>query len=62
MNSVIGGTDDFVYLIVGDIGYDSGFGLDFINGMTFLERFYTVYDAGKRQFSIATTSSTLATN
>lgn len=36
LNSMIGGTSDLIYLIVGDIGTPSGSGLDFINGYTFL--------------------------
>ena len=62
LNTAIGGTDDFVYLIVNDIGSLSGEGLDFINGMTFLERFFTVFDSGNSQFGIATTPFTDATS
>ncbi|KAI0078070.1 acid protease [Panus rudis PR-1116 ss-1] len=58
LNAAIGGTDDFVYLIVGDIGSLSGEGLDFIDGMTFLERFYTVFDSAGSRFGIATTPFT----
>ena len=36
LNSDIGGTSDGIYLIVGDMGRDSGYGLDFINGHGFL--------------------------
>lgn len=31
MNSVLGGDDDSIYLIVSDLGNDSGSGLDFIS-------------------------------
>ncbi|THH17739.1 hypothetical protein EUX98_g9068 [Antrodiella citrinella] len=62
LNTAIGGTDDFVYLIVGDLGTDSGSGMDFINGMTFLERFYTVFDSGNSQFGIALSPSTNSTS
>ncbi|KAH8080683.1 acid protease [Cristinia sonorae] len=58
LNSAIGGTSDFVYLVVSDIGTPSGYGLDFINGMVFLERFYTVYDTLGNQFGIARTAQT----
>lgn len=61
LNTAIGGTDDFVYLIVNDIGSLSGEGLDFIDGMTFLERFYTVFDSAGSRFGIATTPFTDAT-
>ncbi|KAL4253204.1 peptidase A1 family protein [Abortiporus biennis] len=60
LNSAIGGTSDAIYLIIADIGYSSGNGLDFINGMTFLERFYTVYDSENEVFGIATTKFTSA--
>ncbi|CAL1710303.1 unnamed protein product [Somion occarium] len=60
LNSAIGGTDDFVYLIVADIGTPSGYGMDFIDGMSFLERFYSVYDAGANRFGIANTEFTLS--
>ena len=47
-----------MYLIVGSVGTPTGEGLDFINGMTFLERFYTTYDAENSLFGIATTQFT----
>ena len=58
MNSVIGGSSDYVYLIVSQLTWQSGNGMDFVNGLTFLERFCTVYDSGKSQFGIATTPHT----
>ncbi|KAK7680342.1 hypothetical protein QCA50_016582 [Cerrena zonata] len=61
LNTAIGGTTDFVYLIVGDLGSNLGEGIDFIDGMTFLERFYTVFDSANNQFGIATTPFTQAT-
>jgi hypothetical protein len=36
MNSVISGDSDSIYLVVSDIGQDSGSSFDFINGYTFL--------------------------
>ncbi|TDL21814.1 aspartic protease [Rickenella mellea] len=62
LNTFIGGTSGSIYLIVADLGSNSGSGLDFINGFTFLERFYTVYDTTNSRFGIATTSSTTATS
>ena len=62
MNTLIGGNTNSVYLIVNSIGTPSGEGLDFINGMVFLERFYTAYDSGKNMFSIAETQFTRATS
>ena len=60
-NTALGGSEDDIYLIVGDIGENSGSGLDFINGMSFLERFYTSYDSENSEFGIATTPFTFAT-
>ncbi|KAF9041825.1 acid protease [Hymenopellis radicata] len=62
LNTAIGGTADCVYLIVADLGTPSGEGLDFINGQTFLERFYSVYDTAKHRVGFATTISTTATS
>ncbi|KZT30116.1 family A1 protease [Neolentinus lepideus HHB14362 ss-1] len=62
LNSYIGGESGDIYLVVNDIGNDSGEGLDFIDGYTFLERFYTVFDTTNSRFGIATTSYTSATS
>ncbi|KAI0634527.1 aspartic peptidase A1 [Trametes polyzona] len=60
LNEEIGGTTDGIYLIVADLQSDSGQGLDFINGMSFLERFYAVYDVGSSQIGLARTHYTEA--
>ena len=60
LNDQIGGTPDFVYLIVSDLGSNSGQGLDFINGMTFLQRFYHVFDIANSRVGFATTPFTNA--
>ncbi|EIW80816.1 acid protease [Coniophora puteana RWD-64-598 SS2] len=62
LNSAIGGTSGDIYLVVSDIGTDSGSGLDFINGYTFLERYYSVFDTTNSQVGFATTSNTDATS
>ncbi|TFY81525.1 hypothetical protein EWM64_g2487 [Hericium alpestre] len=61
LNTAIGGTSNNVYLIVNDVGTPSGEGLDFINGFTFLERFYSVFDTANKRVGFATTSFTQAT-
>ncbi|KAH9893316.1 acid protease [Cubamyces lactineus] len=61
LNSAIGGTSDYVYLVLGDIGWNSGLGMDFINGMTFIERYYMVFDTGNHRVGIANTPYTRAT-
>lgn len=61
LNTLIGGNTEDVYLVVNDIGTPSGEGLDFINGQTFLERFYSVFDTTNKRVGLATTSFTDAT-
>ncbi|KAF8639298.1 hypothetical protein AX17_001609 [Amanita inopinata Kibby_2008] len=61
LNTAIGGSANSIYLIVGDIGSNSGSGLDFINGYTFLERYYSVYDTANRRVGFAPTAFTFAT-
>jgi cathepsin E len=61
LNADIGGVSGAIYLIVGDIGNNSGSGLDFINGQTFLERFYSVFDTANKRVGLATTPFTDAT-
>jgi cathepsin E len=61
LNTAIGGSNNFVYLIVADLGTPSGQGFDFVNGYTFLERFYSVYDTANARVGFATTPNTRAT-
>ena len=61
LNAVIGGDADSIYLVVADLGANSGEGLDFINGYTFLERFYFVFDSGNDSVGFAITPFTHAT-
>jgi cathepsin E len=61
LNTAIGGTASQILLIVNDLGTPSGEGLDFINGMTFLERFYSVFDTANNRVGFATTPFTTAT-
>ncbi|KAG2062196.1 hypothetical protein BDR06DRAFT_868604, partial [Suillus hirtellus] len=61
LNTYIGGTTSYIYLVVNDLGTPSGEGLDFINGYTFLERFYAVFDTTNSQVGFATTAYTDAT-
>ena len=62
LNTAIGGTAGSIYLIVKDNDANSGSGLDFIAGQTFLERFYSVYDTANRRVGLATTPYTTATS
>jgi cathepsin E len=61
LNTEIGGTAGDIYLIVADLGQDSGQGLDFVNGYVFLERFYSVFDTAGHRVGFATTPFTTAT-
>jgi len=61
LNTYIGGTSSGIYLIVGDLGSSSGEGLDFIDGYTFLERFYSVFDTTNKRLGFASTAYTTAT-
>ncbi|KAH9057463.1 acid protease [Lactarius vividus] len=58
LNTEIGGTTGKIYLVVSDLGSPSGQGLDFINGFTFLQRFYSVYDVTNSRVGLATTPFT----
>jgi cathepsin E len=59
LNTDIGGVAGKIYLITADIGA-IGQGLDFINGQSFLERFYSVFDATNNRVGFAATPSTNA--
>ena len=62
LNTEIGGTSGDIYLVVNDIGSDSGEGLDFINGYAFLERFYSIFDPTNSRLGFASTQYTDATS
>ncbi|KAI0311766.1 acid protease [Amylostereum chailletii] len=57
-NAQIGGESGKIYLVIADMGQQSGSGLDFINGFTFLQRFYSVFDTTNAQVGLATTQFT----
>ncbi|TFK77430.1 aspartic peptidase A1 [Pluteus cervinus] len=61
LNTAIGGTANAIYLVVNNLGTLQGEGLDFINGMTWLERFYAVFDTANKRVGFATTQFTTAT-
>ncbi|KAH8099773.1 acid protease [Cristinia sonorae] len=61
LNGAIGGQPGDIFLIIGDIGTKSGSGLDIINGFTFLERFYSVFDTANKKVGLANTPFTRAT-
>ncbi|KAF9262866.1 acid protease [Marasmius fiardii PR-910] len=60
MNEMLGGAANKIYLVFADIGQPCGSGLDFINGFTFLQRFYSVYDTTNSQIGFAETKYTRA--
>lgn len=61
LNSAVGGTPDAIYLVAGDNGAPSGQGLDWINGQTWIERFYCVFDTAHKRIGFANTPFTKAT-
>ncbi|KAG2067286.1 aspartic proteinase [Suillus decipiens] len=61
LNSKIGGISDAIYLVISDIGWPSGRGFDFVNGYTFLQRFYSVFDTTNERVGFAQTKFTRAT-
>jgi len=61
LNSAIGGNPDQIYLVVSGLGTVSGEGLDFILGMAFLQRYYTVYFYALEMFEVLSTPFTNAT-
>ncbi|KAJ7830267.1 aspartic peptidase domain-containing protein [Mycena leptocephala] len=61
MNETLGGQKDQIYLVFADMGHMSDPGLCGINGYTFLQRFYSVYDTTNCQIGFATTEHTMAT-
>ncbi|EKM51358.1 uncharacterized protein PHACADRAFT_178003 [Phanerochaete carnosa HHB-10118-sp] len=58
MNTAFSGDNDHVYLVIGDLGSESGQGFDFISGYMFMQRFYTVLDATNSRIGFATTQYT----
>ncbi|KAG1754942.1 aspartic peptidase domain-containing protein [Suillus paluster] len=58
LNTYIHGNSNSIYLVVWDLGLPSGQGYDFILGMTFLERFYSVFDTTNSRIGFATTPYT----
>jgi len=61
LNADIGGVAGTIYLIINDLGTTSGSGLDVINGQTFIERFYSVFDTANKRVGFASTPFTNAT-
>ncbi|KAJ7079750.1 acid protease [Mycena belliarum] len=62
MNETIGAPNGKICLIFADMGnINVGDGLCFINGYTFLQRFYSVYDVSNERVGFATTEFTMAT-
>lgn len=58
LNYLINGDEDKIYLAVGDSGVLTNGTLDFILGITFLNRFYSVYDTANHRVGFATTQFT----
>jgi cathepsin E len=61
LNGLLGAGADTIFLGVGDLGSAGIPGFDFVNGIGFLERFYSVYDTTNKRVGLATTPFTMAT-
>ena len=57
----IGGDPNIVYLIIANLGTEVNSGMAFINGFTWLERFYTVLDTANDRIGFAETPFTFST-
>ena len=58
LNSLIGGNDSFIYLIINDLGEDLSKEMSFVAGVKFLERFYAVFDSRRHRIGLANTQFT----
>ncbi|KAG2066060.1 aspartic peptidase A1 [Suillus decipiens] len=60
LNHKIDGGDNDIFLVVKSLTTPTGAGFNFVNGYVFLQRFYTVFDSGKRRVGFAPTLFTEA--
>ncbi|KAF9061455.1 putative aspartic protease [Rhodocollybia butyracea] len=60
LNSALGGDSDSIYCVFANIGPVGTSGLSFINGFTWLQRFYSIFDTTNSRVGIATTPDTYA--
>jgi|SRR6267154_950431 len=60
LNYEIDGSAGLIYLVVQSIGTNSGSGFDFVMGLAFLQRFYSMYDITNSLVGFATTPFTNA--
>ncbi|KAF8999441.1 family A1 protease [Cyathus striatus] len=58
LNEAIGGSLEYIYLVVADLGQHTGSGMDFVIGYAFLERYYTVYDSSTGSVGFGMTPAT----
>ena len=59
-NTLIRGSNNFIYLVIHDMGPDGVAGIDFILGYVFLQRFVFVFDTDTSRVGFATTLFTTA--
>ncbi|KAG2066505.1 family A1 protease [Suillus decipiens] len=60
LNHKVNGGDDDIFLVIQSLRTSIGAGYNFINGYVFLQRFYTVFDSGRRRVGFAPTILTEA--
>ncbi|KAF8452923.1 aspartic peptidase domain-containing protein [Boletus edulis BED1] len=58
LNAAMGLNTSAIYLVINDIGSGSGSGFDFVNGYSFLQRFYSVFDTTNQRVGFAETVHT----
>ena len=61
-NTLLGGDNDHLYLIVFDLGQLEASGLEYIAGMAYLQRYYSVYDRDCPSVGFSRTPFTDATD
>ncbi|KAG6813705.1 hypothetical protein H0H92_008112 [Tricholoma furcatifolium] len=59
-NTLIGGSNDFLYLVAINLDVSINPGFNFVNGYVFLERYYTVFDTANQRVGFAKTQYTYA--
>jgi hypothetical protein len=62
LNTFLGGDADHLYLVVSDLGPEVSSEIGFIVGMTFLQRYYSVFDNDYPRVGFARTRFTHATD
>ncbi|KAG2068953.1 acid protease [Suillus decipiens] len=60
LNHKVNGGENDIFLVIQSLTTSTGAGYNFVNGYVFLQRFYTVFDSGRRRVGFAPTIFTQA--